>query len=223
LPAGYLVIHNKNIVAQLPPYVNIVMNFLSPPEVEQFAAQNYLVLDHWLGSQPLMDAQSEFDELRQRGLFKKAQIRDATAAEMPVRGDSTLWLDEKFPPVLRSIYSYLQDWIPLLNQNFYCGISRLEAHLAHYPPGPGYEKHLDQARGQKDRIISLVLYLNDPWPKDAGGELLIYPAHGQEILTKISPLGGRLVIFRSDIFPHEVRPCQQSRRSLTGWFRSDAL
>jgi len=31
----------------------------------------------------------------------------------------------------------------------------------------------------------------------------------------------RLVIFRSDLIPHEVLPCRQARWSLTGWLRSD--
>src|SRR3546814_5029992 len=34
---------------------------------------------------------------------------------------------------------------------------------------------------------------------------------------------GRLVVFRSDLIPHEVMPCSQPRWSLTGWFRSDAI
>jgi SM-20-related protein len=29
------------------------------------------------------------------------------------------------------------------------------------------------------------------------------------------------VLFRSDSILHEVRPCQKTRWSLTGWFRSD--
>jgi SM-20-related protein len=34
----------------------------------------------------------------------------------------------------------------------------------------------------------------------------------------ISPIGGRLVMFLSDTFYHEVLPTSKDRMSLTGWF-----
>ncbi len=35
----------------------------------------------------------------------------------------------------------------------------------------------------------------------------------------VAPIGGRLVIFRSDQFEHEVLPARRERLSFTGWFR----
>ena len=78
-------------------------------------------------------------------------------------------------------------------------------------------------------MLSLVLYLNEEWHEDYGGELWLYPSvlEGTDIvdtastepLVRISPQYGRVVLFMSEEFPHEVRPATQDRFSLAGWFR----
>jgi SM-20-related protein len=42
---------------------------------------------------------------------------------------------------------------------------------------------------------------------------------GQETSHDILPLGGRLVLFLSDLIEHEVLPARRERYSITGWFR----
>ncbi len=204
------------------------MNFLSPAQVELFAAQGYAILDEWISGPQLQSLNQEFDNLFNQGLFHKA----VTAANLgldpqknfdTIRGDWIFWLEDKNPPELEAVFSTLKLWQNELNQIFYCGINQLEAHLVHYPVGPGYDRHLDQAFGKQNRKISFVLYLNQAWQPINGGELILYGPKTGSILEKLSPQGGRLVLFRSDLFPHEVAPSLQARRSLTGWFRSDAL
>ena len=83
---------------------------------------------------------------------------------------------------------------------------------------------MDQHRDQPHRKLSLVLYLNPQWDTAGQGELCLYdPQDGNRELARILPQPGRLVLFRSDLFPHEVLPCTQARWSLTGWFRTDHL
>ena len=214
------------------------MNFLSTAQIDLFANQGYVVLENLVSPDELISIQQEFDQLLKGDTFKKAQVTVRSILQSTVhaavnlaaapdqdviRGDWTYWLDDKSPPAVGRIYSSLKNWQLPLNQNFYCGITHLEAHLAYYPAGPGYQKHFDQASGKQQRKISFILYLNPDWlPKD-GGELVLYAPDSKNILEKIEPQEGRLMIFQSHIFPHEVLPCQSPRRSLTGWFRSDAL
>lgn len=193
-------------------------------QIEAFTADGYIVLDNWIKPSDLGSLQIEFDRLLNDGYFKKAQIAGASSLKNTfVRGDWTYWLTAKSPKGFQSVFNSLKSWQPELNRNFYCGVTQIEAHLAHYPAGPGYKKHWDQAMGRSERKISFVLYLNLDWQKNDGGELVLYSFNSEKIVEEIVPIGGRLVIFRSELFPHEVRACQQSRRSLTGWFRSDAL
>ncbi len=198
------------------------MKFLSPEQLDFFAAHGYAVLDDWINTPQLQGLAQEFEFLFQDGQFKKAQVLGVVPNEV-IRADWTLWLTPQGPPLAQAVLDSLNAWQARLNQSFYCGITNLEAHLAFYPVGPGYQRHLDQGFERPERKISFVLYLNLPWNMEDGGELVLYAPNSSVILEKLSPLGGRLVIFRSEIFSHEVLLCQRARRSLTGWFRSDAL
>lgn len=190
-----------------------------------FEQQGYTVMDHWLSPAELSEAEGEFQELWQKDLFKKAQV--VGTANRQIRHDWTLWWPPpKGPacPRLQAVYENLWSLIPVFNENFYCGVTSLEAHLALYPAGPGYEKHLDQKQGTRHRKITFVLYLNSRWSSEKGGALHLFsPTSPETLLTCLEPVGGRLVLFRSDLFPHEVRPSQDLRRSLTGWWRSDRV
>ncbi|WP_430407005.1 2OG-Fe(II) oxygenase [Fluviicola sp.] len=65
----------------------------------------------------------------------------------------------------------------------------------------------------------MVLYLNEDWKKEDGGLLSLYPKAGQQI--DISPLGGRMVLFRSDEMEHEVNPSlTRTRNSIAGWLKN---
>ena len=139
------------------------MTFLSPIQIKSFANQGYVILDEVLSASELQLLNQEFDHLLKSQAFDKAQVAASPSQEL-IRGDWTFWLDEKSPPTFRKVFSSLKTWSLLLNENFYCGTTELEAHLAYYPAGPGYQKHWDQATGCSRRKISLVLYLNSNWP-----------------------------------------------------------
>ncbi len=116
------------------------------------------------------------------------------------------------------IFAFLEGLRQQLNESFFLGLQSFECHLAHYPPGARYESHIDQARSsigaESERAISFVIYLNEAWQKDDGGEL-VFCQSGELVL----PLLGRLALFRSDTIEHEVLPSRRDRWSLTGWFR----
>ena len=87
-----------------------------------------------------------------------------------------------------------------------------------FPPGAGYVRHVDTIRSDPRRRITATLYLERDWrPDDAGALAVVEPNGERELL----PLGGRLVLFRSDVVPHEVRPTRRLRTALTAWFGSE--
>lgn len=151
------------------------------------------------------------------GVEKKPQLNHH------IRGDSTYWLEEKsLSPDQTIFFDYLKELQEQLNRAFYIGIQRVESHFAIYPPTARYAKHMDTPPGQQNRKITFVLYLNRQWQKSHGGQLSLFkPEDGEELLTQIEPQFGNFVLFRSDLFPHQVELCGCDRLSLTGWFRSD--
>ncbi|MBL4866977.1 MAG: 2OG-Fe(II) oxygenase [Pseudomonadales bacterium] len=106
-----------------------------------------------------------------------------------------------------------------LNRRLYLGLFDFECHFSSYAKGAYYRKHLDALKGQSNRVLSLILYLNTQWQATDGGALLLYPQQGGEPIQKIMPELGTLVLFLSETFPHEVLESQRQRLSLTGWFR----
>lgn len=105
-----------------------------------------------------------------------------------------------------------------LNRRLLLGLFSFESHYAHYARGDFYKKHLDAFKGQANRTLSLVVYLNPGWQPDDGGELVLYTGDDGHSL-QVTPGFGTVVAFLSEEFPHEVLPAQRDRYSIAGWFR----
>ena len=135
------------------------------------------------------------------------------------RRDRTLWLDED-SGVQSEYLEFCNGLRKYLNKSLYLGLTFYESHFAIYDKGDFYEKHLDSFRGEKNRVVTTVFYLNKDWDKENGGELLIYDENDILIETVI-PNENTLVVFLSDKFPHEVLPSMSKRHSIAGWFRVD--
>ena len=140
------------------------------------------------------------------------------------RHDSIYWLDEHSPNTATQAYfAQIALLKTALNQQLFMNLHDMETHLAAYPIGGVYLKHLDQLKQTTDaptqvRQLSSVLYLNDNWQAHEGGELRLHLNESEHL--DISPTAGKLVLFLSSQFWHEVLPATRNRISLTGWFRS---
>lgn len=138
--------------------------------------------------------------------------------EARVRQDKIQWLS---PDMGAPVQHYLQQMEALrvaVNRYLFLGLFEYEAHFAKYEPGDFYKKHLDSFRGQTNRKLTTVFYLNEQWVAEDGGELVVYDLHDQ-YLAQVAPKAGRLVVFLSEHFPHEVLPAHRLRYSIAGWFR----
>lgn len=106
-----------------------------------------------------------------------------------------------------------------LNRELLLGLFSFESHFSHYGIGDYYRRHKDAFRGDANRVLSLVLYLNPAWTTEDGGELVIYPSDDATDGLKVTPLMGTLVVFLSEDFPHEVLAAARDRYAIAGWFR----
>ncbi len=138
-----------------------------------------------------------------------------------VRGDFTFWIDPiSPPPAFKTVLHRLIEVKELLNLSLFLGLKDYEGHLAYYPTGYFYKKHVDRFEGGSTRTLSFVFYLNESWTFADGGELVIFDKDKEHILL---PHPGSMVCFISEDFPHEVRPAKKERRSLTGWIHTKTL
>mmetsp|Transcript_9398 Transcript_9398/g.21195 ORF Transcript_9398/g.21195 Transcript_9398/m.21195 type:complete len:320 (-) Transcript_9398:44-1003(-) len=103
---------------------------------------------------------------------------------------------------------------------------------AYYPQGGFYRRHRDAIPNSASvlRKYSLLLYLNkeswDPDPKADAGQLRIHldgggdecPPGVEPNYVDVDPLGGTLVLFKSEMVPHEVLATNSERFALVGWY-----
>lgn len=152
--------------------------------------------------------------------FDRAGIgRDGQhALRADVRKDTISWItdDSAVGQVWLEWAQALQDY---LNRRLFLGLFSFESHFAHYAPGTYYKRHVDAFRGDTNRMLSLVVYLNPDWQAQDGGELVLYRDEQDTTGDKVIPANGTLVTFLSEEFPHEVLPAQRDRYSIAGWFR----
>lgn len=139
------------------------------------------------------------------------------AVRSELRGDRIAWLEAGGGPAAAEFLCAMQGLGRELAAGLRLAIAEYEAHFALYPPGGHYVKHLDRHRDSDARLISTVLYLNPDWAEDDGGRLRLWPATGES--REALPQAGTLVVFRSDLIAHEVRPARRERCSIAGWFR----
>ena len=138
-----------------------------------------------------------------------------------VRGDEVLWLDEHATaPAQRLYLDRMAELQVALNRALFLGLFSYETHVAVYPPGAFYRRHLDAFHGGgTGRTLSCVLYLNDGWADADGGHLRLYlDGERSEPYVDVRPEAGTLVTFLSERFEHEVLPATRERASVTGWF-----
>ncbi|MFF7706465.1 2OG-Fe(II) oxygenase [Pseudomonas sp. NPDC007930] len=135
-----------------------------------------------------------------------------------IRGDLTQWIEPGQADCCDAYLALMDELREALNRALYLGLEDFECHFALYPAGAFYKRHLDRFRDDDRRTVSVVLYLNEAWQAEDGGQLRLYLGE-QGAAHDVPPEGGSLVVFISSDMPHEVLPARRERLSLTGWFR----
>lgn len=217
---------------------------LDPPEsllddiADALVAKGYVIVDNGLPDKILTELILHFSSLEDAD-FKQAGVgrQDDFQLNRSVRRDRIHWLQDNV--VAETAFLNWMDVLRLgLNRRLFLGLIDYECHYASYGIGAFYKKHFDAFKAppaiiqapvqvsplqaQPERVVSSVVYLNQDWQRGDGGELLLYDSTDR-LLETIAPEYGKLVLFLSDKFPHEVAVAQRERHSIAGWFRVNAV
>ncbi len=179
-----------------------------------------IVLTDILPAELLRDLHQRALALTEGG-FQRAGIGRQTDRHIDnaYRTDAIHWLDRQHAAE-RAYLDWMEQLRRGLNRRLFLGLFDYECHFAHYAPGAFYKRHLDAFRGNTNRVLTTVYYLNPHWHEGDGGQLLIYrDEDSAEPFLRVPPQGGTLAVFLSDQFPHEVAPALRDRYSIAGWFR----
>lgn len=178
------------------------------------ADKGYAVIDNFISDSDIQDVLT-LDLFREERLKKAGIGKENKQIVEGIRGDFIKWIDKAdAPEAVRKYTDKLDALRQFLNQSLYLSLKDYEVHLAMYPAGSFYKRHLDQFKSDDHRKLSVILYLNQDWNESHGGQLRMYLDN--EALD-FFPLAGRLVCFRSDLIEHEVLPATRERKSITGW------
>ena len=176
-------------------------------------------VDNWLEPEELVGLRKSLLAHYDNAHFYTAGIgnKDNLQTLEKIRNDRIRWVDPLLAnPCEKKFFEKIQGFVAYLNRTCYTGITSFEFQYAVYTKGSFYKKHVDQFQNDGRRQFSIVFYLTENWEEGDGGELLLYA--GKHV-TKIEPIPGRMVFFKSDI-PHEVLTSHHERLSLTGWMKS---
>ncbi|CAK9891870.1 MULTISPECIES: 2OG-Fe(II) oxygenase [Pseudomonas] len=187
--------------------------------VDDLAARGWSQQNTFLPESLTLALAAECRNRAAEGALEPAAVGRGLAQEVRegIRGDRIQWLEPgQAEPC--DHYLALMDSLRLaLNRGLFLGLEDFECHFALYPPGAFYRKHLDRFRDDDRRMVSAVIYLNQDWQPEHGGQLRM--TLKGDVEHDVPPIGGCLVVFLSGEVPHEVLPAHRDRLSLTGWFR----
>lgn len=154
-------------------------------------------------------------DFRPAGIGREANLQ----RDDSVRRDLLLWLDQgNALPAQRDFLWRLEELRLAVNRDLFMGLHGIETQAALYPPGSFYRRHLDAFQRDNLRALTAIVYLNPRWHADDGGALRLYVGEQGEGFVDILPEAGRLVVFLSERFEHEVLTTRRARWSLTSWF-----
>mmetsp|Transcript_2394 Transcript_2394/g.3632 ORF Transcript_2394/g.3632 Transcript_2394/m.3632 type:complete len:320 (+) Transcript_2394:86-1045(+) len=217
-------------------------------DLEQLAKKGFVVIDNFLPEDLQNDLRQDVSYLRSKSKFNVAKIgqdstnnlnQDIRVAETCFIGNDKL---QDCPNAARdSLYGVLDQVRADLSQNPILdspnavtrGTPALDSNLsellfAFYPTGGFYRRHRDAIPGSASvlRSYSLLLYLNEGWTPEQAGQLRMHMDSGGDFLPEgedpnfidVEPRGGTLVLFKSDMVPHEVLDTNAERLAVVGWY-----
>ena len=183
--------------------------------LDALSEDNYVIIDQFLDLTIYAEVKayflSKFQFFSQAGIGTQLQATICT----DIRGDRIYWLEKEAVTTIPSFWGLIDETISMFNRYCFLSLASSEFHFSNYPPGTHYDAHVDQFQNSNNRIISIIMYLNDDWQTGDGGELEIF--RGDNKTVSVEPIARRCVMFKSANILHRVLQCNKSRYSVTGW------
>ncbi len=178
-------------------------------EVEALGADGWFVREGFAGAAGAATSVRTTTVDWQGAGVSRSGHRDAA-----IRGDVHAWVspgDEAFSALLAAFEALRLE----VNAACWLGLVRFELQLACFDGGgAAYTRHRDAFAGGPGRRLTAICYLNPSWSSADGGALRLWVTPQVDL----SPLQGRLVVFRSEHVEHEVLPVFATRYAATAWY-----
>jgi SM-20-related protein len=184
----------------------------SAADAERLGSEGYVITDGFLGV-PLaraVRAEAVAVPLARAGIRRSHQLDDG------VRTDEIAWLTaDETQGALREAVERFEALRAVVNEQAWLGLRAFDLQLARYQPGARYVRHRDAFPGDDNRRLTAIVYLNEGWVAEHGGELELFTPQGP---VRVEPVLDRLVVFRSELIEHQVLEARAERWALTAWY-----
>ena len=232
VPSAYFTSAPLFHLSSLTPSTQLPPGPYSHRKLTQLHTHGYCYFDNFLPpstESPYNTLQTDIDHLLATGAFTQGGMQAADSWKAAdVRGDRVCWLSaaNKNPSSISSLLNDLMvemAKLSLVLRDFPADTS--SSQLALYEPGGRYVRHLDVRRGGGGpvRQLTAIVYLNEGWQAEWGGQVRLYERCGEtgesERSVDVLPVWGRLLLFASEEVEHEVLPATKRRIALTAWFK----
>ena len=172
-------------------------------------------LYHALRSEVL--AANAEDDLAPAGIGRETDFQ----LDRTIRKSRIAWMDGS-TPAQAGFLQWTEQLRQALNRGLMIGLFEFEACFAVYQPGEFYDRHLDSFEGARNRVVSLVVYLNEDWTGENGGALVVWPEGADETAepsARILPERAGVVFMLSETVPHAVEMTNKVRFGIAAWWR----
>lgn len=157
------------------------------------------------------------DDLTPAGIGRETAFQ----LDRTIRRSRISWLDGS-TPAQAGFLTWAEQLREAINRTLMIGLFEFEACYAVYRSGGFYDRHLDSFEGARNRVVSLVVYLNDDWAAEDGGALVVWPegaAAEAEPVARLVPEKAGVVLMLSETVPHAVEVTHRTRYAIAAWWR----
>ncbi|MEZ6011196.1 MAG: 2OG-Fe(II) oxygenase [Hyphomonas sp.] len=157
------------------------------------------------------------DDLSPAGIGRETAFQ----LDRTIRRSRIAWLDGS-TPAQADFLQWVEQLREAINRTLIIGLFEFEACYAVYRPGGFYDRHLDSFEGARNRVVSLVVYLNEDWRPEDGGALTVWPEGAgpdDEPAARLMPERAGVVLMLSETVPHAVEVTHASRFAIAAWWR----
>lgn len=198
--------------------------FVGDAAIEALALDGYVVVDTFFNNGLVAELAGELAAIEASGALAEAAVgrQGGRREAAEIRRAAIRWFDggttaeRRFLDVAERLRS-------AINRRLFLGLFDFECNFIAYPTGGFYGRHLDSLSGARNRVVSMIVYLDAGWQKDYGGILRLWMSTEEGAATvEVVPQAGRIVLMMSEEIPHEVLPSHRPRHAIAGWWRVNA-
>lgn len=192
--------------------------------IEALALHGFVVVDDLLNHNIVGKLAGELVAMEASGTLAIAAVgREAGRRQSAeIRRAAIRWFDGGTDAEMRFL-AVAERLRSAINRRLFLGLFDFECNFIAYPTGGFYGRHLDSLSGARNRVVSMIVYLDPGWQADYGGILRLWKSTDDDAETlEVVPQAGRVVLMMSEEIPHEVLPAHRPRHAIAGWWRINA-